>query len=62
MQVPRELVLQKIRYVDADAARRAEAELPEKIDTEADAALLERLGVDPSTIGSDLTDQAPNVG
>jgi hypothetical protein len=62
MQVPREMVLQKLRSEDPEAATKAEGELPEKVDTEADADLLQRLGIDPSTLGNDLGDQAPSVG
>ena len=62
MQVPREMVLQRIRSeADADAARRAEDELPEKVDTDADAELLRRLGVDVASLEDAFRGQSPSA-
>ena len=63
MDIPREMVIQAIRSKgDFEAADRAEEELPEKVDTEQDASLLERFSLDPGQLEEQFGDQAPNVG
>jgi hypothetical protein len=63
MQIPREMVLERIRSDHpADVAERAERELPEKVDTEDDRELLESYGLDPAALEEDHGGQAPNVG
>jgi hypothetical protein len=62
MQVPKEMVVERVRALgDADAARRAESELPEKVDPEEHAELLHSLGVDPSELQDDVP-RTPGIG
>ncbi len=66
MDVPREMVIQMIRSRgDFDAASRAEQELPEKVDTDADAGLLAGYSISPSDFEDSeegLSGQQPNAG
>jgi hypothetical protein len=43
-------------------ADRADAELPEKIDTERDAELLRKFNLDPQQLADGLGGQAPAIG
>lgn len=62
MQIPREMVVERIRATaDADTADRAESELPEKIDPQADAEQLRSFGLDPDQLERDVPG-SPNVG
>jgi len=57
------MVVERIRSTSGtDAAERADAELPEKVDPAADAELLRRLGVDPSKLADEYGGQSPVVG
>lgn len=47
---------------DEDAVARAERELPDQIDTHADAGLLEKLGVDPDDFEAEGFGGAPPPG
>jgi hypothetical protein len=63
MQVPKAMVVERIRSADgAEAADRADAELPEKVDTERDAELLRRFGLDPGELAAGLGGQSPAIG
>jgi hypothetical protein len=63
MLVPREMIVEQLRgRGDFDAAERAERELGEKADTEADAGLLSELGVDAAKLEDESDGQAPAVG
>lgn len=63
MQIPKELVVQRIRdRGDVGATERAERELPEKVDTDADAELLRGFDLDPAALADDFDGQAPAVG
>ena len=63
MQIPKGMVVERIRSDrGAEAAARADAELPEKVDTDRDADLLRRLEVDPQQLADGLGGQAPAVG
>lgn len=62
MEIPRELIIERIRATaDADTASRAESELPEKIDPEADAEQLRGFGLDPEQLEQDIPG-SPGVG
>jgi hypothetical protein len=62
MQIPKEMVVERIRAsADADTAARAESELPEKIDPQADAELLRGFGIDPDQLEDDVPG-TPGVG
>ena len=51
MEIPKEQVLDLIREQGGgDQASQAEQELPEQVDTERDAGLLEKLGVNPQDL------------
>ena len=47
---------------DPDRTARADAELPEKVDTERDADLLRSFDLDPQELADGLGGQAPAVG
>ena len=63
MQIPKGMVVERIRASgDAATAARADAELPEKVDTERDAELLRGFDLDPQQLADGLGGQAPAVG
>jgi hypothetical protein len=63
MQIPKAMVVERIRTAGgAEAADRADAELPEKVDTERDAELLRRFDLDPRELAEGLGGQSPAVG
>jgi hypothetical protein len=63
MLVPKTMVVEQLRARgDADGAERADRELGEKVDTEADAGLLSDLGVDAGKLAEDFDGQSPAVG
>ncbi len=63
MLIPKGMVVERIRASgDAGAAQRADAELPEKVDTERDAELLRRFDLDPQQLADGLGGQTPAVG
>ena len=51
MQIPKEQILELLRSRgDQDKANQAEGELPDQVDTEQDAGLLEKFGINPSDL------------
>ncbi len=51
MQIPKEQILELLRSRgENDKAAQADGELPDQVDTEKDAGLLQKLGIDPSDI------------
>jgi hypothetical protein len=63
MLVPKTMVVEQLRARgDGDGAERADRELGEKVDTEADAGLLAELDVDAGKLAADFDDQSPAVG
>ena len=63
MQIPKGMVVERIRAGgDPDRTARADAELPEKVDTERDADLLRSFDLDPQRLADGLGGQAPAVG
>ena len=49
MQIPKEQILEFLRSRgDQDKANQAEGELPQQVDTDKDAGLLEKFGINPS--------------
>jgi hypothetical protein len=51
MQIPKEQILGLLRSRgDQDKANQAEGELPEQVDTDQHAGLLEKLGIDPGDL------------
>jgi hypothetical protein len=63
MLVPKTMVVEQLRARgDTEAAERADRELGEKVDTEADAGLLSELQVDAAKLTEDFDGQSPAVG
>ena len=51
MQIPKEQILELLRSRgDQDKANQAEGELPDQVDTDQDAGLLEKFGINPSDL------------
>ena len=51
MQIPKDQILELLRSRgENDKASQAEGELPNQVDTEKDAGLLQKLGIDPGDI------------
>jgi hypothetical protein len=63
MLVPKTMIVEQLRARgDTDGAERADRELGEKVDTDADAGLLAELEVDAGKLESDFDGQSPAVG
>jgi hypothetical protein len=63
MLVPKTMVVEQLRARgDTDGAERADRELGDKVDTEADAGLLAELQVDAEKLADDFDGQSPAVG
>ena len=63
MLVPKTMVVEQLRgRGDTAGAERADRELGEKVDTEADAALLSELQVDAQKLSDDFDGQSPAIG
>jgi hypothetical protein len=55
MQIPKEQILELLRSRGQDdKAAQAEGELPDKVDTDQHADLLQRLGIDPGDLAGSL--------
>jgi hypothetical protein len=55
MQIPKEQILELLRSRGDDAkASQAEGELPDQVDTEQHAGLLQKLGIDPGDLVGQL--------
>jgi hypothetical protein len=51
MEIPKDEILEMLRSRgDDDKASQAAQELPDQVDTERDAGLLEKFGIDPSEL------------
>jgi hypothetical protein len=60
MEIPKDAILDLLRERGDDAkASEAERELPDRVDTERHASLLQRLGLDPEELASSLGDRLP---
>lgn len=63
MEIPKAMVVERIRSKEgAERANEADKELPDKIDTDSDANLLEKYGLTPDELSNALGGQSPNVG
>jgi hypothetical protein len=63
MQIPKNMLVERLRARgDADAAERAERDLPEKVDPDRDADLLRDYDIDPAALLDEYGGQSPNVG
>ena len=55
MQIPKEQILELLRSRgEDDKASQADSELPETVDTEQHAGILEKLGIDPGDLAGSL--------
>jgi hypothetical protein len=55
VQIDKEQIINLLRdQGDQDKAQKAEQELPDQVDTDRDAGVLQRLGIDPSDLVSRL--------
>ena len=55
MQIPKEQILELLRSRGQDdKAAQADGELPEQVDTEQHADILQRLGIDPGDLAGSL--------
>jgi hypothetical protein len=55
MQIPKDQILELLRSRgDQDKASQAESELPDQVDTDQHAGLLQKLGIDPGDLVSQL--------
>ena len=51
MEIPKDKILELLRSRgDQDKASQAEGELPDQVDTDRDAGLLQKFGIDPSDL------------
>ena len=51
MQIPKDKILELLRSRgDQDKADQAEGELPDQVDTDRDAGLLQKFGIDPGEL------------
>lgn len=63
MEIPKAMIVEKIRgRSGAERASEADKELPDKIDTEADANLLAKYDLSPGDLNADFGGQSPSVG
>jgi hypothetical protein len=63
MEIPKAMIVEKIRgRSGAEKANEADKELPDKVDTEADANLLAKYDLSPGDLDEDFEGQSPNVG
>ncbi len=55
MQIPKEQILEFLRSRgEDDKAAQADGELPDQVDTEQDAGILQKLGIDPGDLVGSL--------
>ncbi len=62
MEIPKAMIVERIRSQQgAEKASEADSELPDKVDTEEDADLLQKYGLDPGQL-TDIAGGNPAVG
>jgi hypothetical protein len=55
MQIPKDQILEFLRSRGGqDKASQADGELPDQVDTDRDAGLLQKLGIDPGALAGQL--------
>ena len=58
MEIPKDKILDLLRQRgDNEKADQADSELPDQVDTERDAGLLEKFGIDPQDLAGGLGDK-----
>jgi hypothetical protein len=61
-EIPKAMIVERIRSQQGtQKANEADKELPDKVDTDTDAELLQKYGLDPSEV-ADLLGGSPAVG
>jgi hypothetical protein len=61
-EIPKAMIVERIRSQQGtQEANEADKELPDKVDTDTDAELLQKYGLDPSEV-ADLLGGSPAVG
>jgi hypothetical protein len=62
MEIPKEKILELLRQRgDQDKADQADRELPDQVDTDRDAGLLSKLGIDPQDLLGGLGGKIPGL-
>ena len=62
-EIPKAMIVERIRSQQgAQKANEADKELPDKVDTDTDAELLQKYGLDPSGVADLLGEQASALG
>jgi hypothetical protein len=62
MEIPKDQILQFLQdRGDSDQASQADQELPDQVDTERDAGLLSKFGIDPQELLSQFGGDLPNL-
>ena len=62
MEIPKAMIVERIRAREgAEKANEADSELPDKVDTEQNADLLEKYGLDPGQL-DDIAGGNPAIG
>jgi hypothetical protein len=60
MEIPKAMIVERIRSREgAEKANEANKELPDKVDSESDAGLLEKYGIRPDELREDFRGQSP---
>ncbi len=63
MEIPKAMLIEKIQSRSGtEKARKADKELPDKIDTETDAELLKKYDIDPQELKDEFGGQSPVAG
>jgi hypothetical protein len=62
VEIPKDKILELLRERGAeDKAAQADRELPDQVDTERDAGLLSKLGIDPQDLLGELGGKIPGL-
>ena len=62
MQIPKDQIIEFLRSRgDQDKAGQAEGELPDQVDTDQDAGLLQKYGIDPQDLMGSLKGKIPGL-
>lgn len=63
VEIPKAMIVEKIRSLSgAEKANEADKELPDKLDTDSDATLLQKYGISPEDLRDQFGGQSPMVG
>ena len=63
MEIPKAMIVERIRSRSgAEKANQADEELPDKIDVETDAELLQKYDLNPDELHEEFRGQSPSAG